>query len=149
MRHTVENLQEFLTMLELPEPEHATQLNNFDVKLRGVRFSYTGEQKDEVLHGIDLALPQGSFTALVGPSGGGKSTVAKLIARFWDVSGGKIEIGGVDVRNMTLKQLADTVSFVTQDNFFVSMLADGEHPSRQSTGGRRGGLRRGKSRPVR
>lgn len=117
MRHTVENLQEFLTMPELPEPEHATQLNNFDVKLRGVRFSYTGEQKDEVLHGVDLALPQGSFTALVGPSGGGKSTVAKLIARFWDVSGGKIEIGGVDVRNMTLKQLADTVSFVTQDNF--------------------------------
>lgn len=117
MKYTVENLQEFLTMPELPEPEQAAQLKGYDVKLRAVRFSYTGEQKDEVLHGIDLALPQGSFTALVGTSGGGKSTVAKLIARFWDVSGGKIEIGGVDVRNMTLKQLADTVSFVTQDNF--------------------------------
>lgn len=117
MQYTVENLQEFLIMPELPEPVQATRLNGYGVKLSGVRFSYTGEQKDEVLHGIDLALPQGSFTALVGPSGGGKSTVAKLIARFWDVSGGKIEIGGVDVRNMTLKQLADTVSFVTQDNF--------------------------------
>ncbi|MEA4847282.1 MAG: ABC transporter ATP-binding protein [Clostridiaceae bacterium] len=117
MQYTVENLQEFLTMPELPEPAQTAQLNGYDVKLSGVRFSYTGEQKDEVLHGIDLILPQGSFTALVGPSGGGKSTVAKLIARFWDVTGGKIEIGGVDVRNMTLKQLADTVSFVTQDNF--------------------------------
>ncbi len=117
MQYTVENLQEFLTMRSLPEPAQAAKLNGYDVKLRGVQFSYTGEQKDEVLHGIDLALPQGSFTALVGPSGGGKSTVAKLIARFWDVTDGKIEIGGVDVRNMTLKQLADTVSFVTQDNF--------------------------------
>jgi ATP-binding cassette subfamily B protein len=117
MQYTVENLQEFLTMPELPEPAQTAQLNGYDVKLSGVRFSYTGEQKDEVLHGIDLILPQGSFTALVGPSGGGKSTVAKLIARFWNVTGGKIEIGGVDVRNMTLKQLADTVSFVTQDNF--------------------------------
>jgi len=117
MQYTVKDLQEFLTMPELPEPEQAAQLKGYDVKLSAVRFSYTGEQKDEVLHGIDLTMPQGNFTALVGPSGGGKSTVAKLIARFWDVSGGKIEIGGVDVRNMTLKQLADTLSFVTQDNF--------------------------------
>lgn len=117
MKYTVENLQEFLAMPELPEPAQATQLHGFDVKLSGVRFSYQGSTEREVLHGIDLTLPQGSFTALVGPSGGGKSTVAKLIARFWDVTDGKIEIGGVDVRNMTLKQLAGTVSFVTQDNF--------------------------------
>ena len=71
----------------------------------------------EVLHGIDLALPQGSFTALVGPSGGGKSTVAKLIARFWDVTQGSITIGGVDVRQMPLAQLFGLVSFVTQDNY--------------------------------
>ncbi|ADY55649.1 Xenobiotic-transporting ATPase [Syntrophobotulus glycolicus DSM 8271] len=117
MQYTVENLQQFLTMPELTEPVQAAQLNGHDIQLTSVHFSYTGEQKDEVLHGIDLILPQGSFTALVGPSGGGKSTVAKLIARFWDVTGGKIEIGGVDVRSMTLKQLADTVSFVAQDNF--------------------------------
>lgn len=117
MQYTVENLQEFLTMPELPEPAQVAQLNGYGIKLSGVRFSYTGKQKDEVLHGIDIAMPQSSFTALVGPSGGGKSTVAKLIARFWDVTDGKIEIGGVDVRNMTLKQLSDTISFVTQDNF--------------------------------
>lgn len=64
-----------------------------------------------------MNLPQGSFTALVGPSGGGKSTIAKLLARFWDVTGGAIEIGSVNVKQIPLKQLADTVSFVTQDNF--------------------------------
>lgn len=76
-----------------------------------------GNADNEVLHGIDLKLPQGSFTALVGPSGGGKSTVAKLIARFWDVSSGSIEIGGVNVKDMPLSQLSEYVSFVTQDNF--------------------------------
>ncbi len=117
MQYTVENLQTFLTMSELPEPVQEAALSKYDVRMKDVRFSYTGEKEDEVLHGIDLTLPQGSFVALVGPSGGGKSTVAKLISRFWDVTDGKIEIGGVNVKNMTLKQLADTVSFVTQDNF--------------------------------
>lgn len=67
--------------------------------------------------GIGLTLPQGSFTALVGSSGGGKSTVAKLIARFWDVTAGSITIGGADVRDMPLAQLSGLVSFVTQDNY--------------------------------
>ena len=70
-----------------------------------------------MLHGVSLTLPEGSFTALVGPSGGGKSTVAKLIARFWDVTGGEITIGGVNVKDMPLSQLSEYVSFVTQDNF--------------------------------
>lgn len=114
---TVEELQSYLTMPELPEPQADAMLNGYDVELKNVRFSYTGNAEDEVLHGIDLELPQGSFTALVGPSGGGKSTVAKLISRFWDVTDGEIRIGGVPIQEMTLKQLADTVSFVTQDNF--------------------------------
>ena len=70
-----------------------------------------------MLHCVDLKLPEGSFTALVGPSGGGKSTVAKLIARFWDVTDGAITIGGVNVRDLPLSQLSEYVSFVTQDNF--------------------------------
>lgn len=87
------------------------------MELKNVHFSYTGKVEDEVLHGIDLKLSEGSFTALVGPSGGGKSTVAKLIARFWDVMEGSISVGGVDVRKMPLSQLSGYVSFVTQDNF--------------------------------
>lgn len=117
MQMTVEELQRYLDMQALPEPERPAELSGHGVTLRQVRFSYTGKTEGEVLHGIDLELPQGSFTALVGPSGGGKSTVAKLIARFWDVTDGSIAIGGVDIRDMPLSQLADTVSFVTQDNF--------------------------------
>lgn len=114
---TIESLEEFLEMPELPEPEQRAELNGTDVVFQDVHFSYTGEQAEEVLHGINLALPAGSFTALVGPSGGGKSTVAKLIARFWDVTAGSITIGGVPIQEMPLSQLSELVSFVTQDNF--------------------------------
>ena len=117
VKFTVENLEEFLEMPELPQPQERADVKHTDVALRNVRFSYTGEEKDEVLHGIDMTLPEGSFTALVGPSGGGKSTVAKLIARFWDVTSGAITIGGVNVKDMPLSQLSEYVSFVTQDNF--------------------------------
>lgn len=93
--------------------------SRYDISLKQVRFAYN-EKDGDVLHGIDLDLPQGSFTALVGPSGGGKSTVAKLIARFWDVTGGSITIGGKDIREIPLSGLAQTVSFVSQDNFLFN-----------------------------
>ena len=114
---TVKGLQTFLEMPELPESSTQAMVSSMDVELKDVRFSYTGRAEDEVLHGISLKFPQGSFTALVGPSGGGKSTVAKLIARFWDASSGSICIGGVNVKDMPLSQLNDLVSFVTQDNY--------------------------------
>ena len=117
VKFTVEGLEEYLEMPELPEPAARAEVSHMDVELKNVRFSYTGDSKDEVLHGVDLKLPEGSFTALVGPSGGGKSTVAKLIARFWDVTDGAITIGGVNVRDLPLSQLSEYVSFVTQDNF--------------------------------
>ena len=114
---TVKGLQAFLEMPELPEPKARAEVRSTGVELKDVRFSYTGRAEDEVLHGVNLTLPQGSFTALVGPSGGGKSTVAKLIARFWDVSSGSVAIGGVNVKDMPLSQLSELVSFVTQDYF--------------------------------
>lgn len=73
-----------------------------------------------MLHDISLKMPQGSFTALVGPSGGGKSTVARLIARFWDVTGGNISIGGTNIKELSIRQLSELVSFVTQDNFLFN-----------------------------
>ena len=120
VKFTVEGLEEFLEMPGLPEPKAYANAEHIGVTLKNVTFSYTGEAKDEVLHGVNLTLKEGSFTALVGPSGGGKSTVAKLVARFWDVSGGEIEIGGVNVKDMPLKQLSGLVSFVTQDNFLFN-----------------------------
>ncbi len=117
MEFAVRDTRRLLDMEELPEAEQPAPIQGSDVALRDVSFSYSGKEEDTVLHHIDLDLPAGTFTALVGPSGGGKSTVARLIARFWDVTGGKISVGGVDIRAIPLKQLADQVSFVTQDNF--------------------------------
>ena len=117
VKMTVEELDQFLTMEELPEPKEKARVSGCDITLSDVHFAYAGEPDKEVLHGVDLKLPQGSFTALVGPSGGGKSTVAKLIARFFDVTEGSITIGGVNVKDIPISQLSEIVSFVTQDNF--------------------------------
>ena len=116
MEYTVKEIQKLFDMKTLSEPSVEKLPESYDVRLKNVHFTYD-EKEGEVLHGIDLALPEGSFTALVGPSGGGKSTVAKLIARFWDTTSGSIEIGGVDIKDMKVTSLANLVSFVTQDNF--------------------------------
>ena len=116
MKYTVDQTEAFLNMTRLSEPESEAILEGRDVHLKNVRFSYSAKS-GEILHGINLTLPEGSYTALVGPSGGGKSTLARLIARFWDVCDGSIEIGGVNIRNMPIAQLSELVSFVTQDNF--------------------------------
>jgi ATP-binding cassette subfamily B protein len=109
-------------LLNLPELENATEtvdLQEYSIRLEDVAFAYN-EESGDVLHGISLNIPQGSFTALAGASGGGKSTVARLIARFWDVRAGRISIGGVDIRKIPLSQLSSIVSFVTQDNFLFN-----------------------------
>ena len=116
MEYTVKEIQKLFDLKTLSEPSKEKLPEKYNVELKNVHFTYD-EKEGEVLHGIDLSLPEGSFTALVGPSGGGKSTVAKLIARFWDVSGGSIEIGGVNIKDMKVTSLSNLVSFVTQDNF--------------------------------
>lgn len=117
VKFNISELEKFLNMEELPEPAQRAEIKNTDIELKDVHFSYTGNSDDEVLHGINLSLPQGSFTAVVGPSGGGKSTVAKLISRFWDVNSGSITIGGVNIKDIPLSELSEYISFVTQDNF--------------------------------
>ena len=117
MEFAVRDTRHLLDLEGLPEASEPARLSGSGITLRDVSFSYSGKEEDTVLRHIDLELPAGTFTALVGPSGGGKSTAARLIARFWDVTDGCIAIGGVDIRNLTLKQLTDQVSFVTQDNF--------------------------------
>ncbi len=119
MQYTVLEIQKMLNIKVLSEPDEDYKPKGYSIELNDVHFSYDENEK-EVLHGINMRLKEGSFTALVGPSGGGKSTVAKLIARFWDVTSGSIKIGGVDIKNMKVTSLADIVSFVTQDNFLFS-----------------------------
>lgn len=117
MEYAVKDAKELLHIAQLAEAGETEKTKSSQIVLEHVSFSYTGEKEQEVLHDMNLTLPEGSFTALVGPSGGGKSTVARLIARFWDVSEGQIKIGDTDIREMSLRQLAQSVSFVTQDNF--------------------------------
>lgn len=119
IQYAIRDVNEVLDIPELADAGKEVSLKNYEISLNHVCFAYN-EQDGDVLHGIDLTLPQGSFTALVGPSGGGKSTIAKLAARFWDVTGGKITIGGTDIRSIPLSQLARIVSFVSQDNFLFN-----------------------------
>ena len=120
IEYAVHDVDELLHVKELPETGKPVDMHSKDIQLQDVSFSYDKESGKQVLSHINLKIPEGNFTALVGPSGGGKSTIARLIARFWDVNDGKITIGGVDIRSMPLAQLADIVSFVTQDNFLFN-----------------------------
>ena len=95
----------------LPNPEG-------DIVFHDVSFEYTGEE--EVLHHISLTIPRGQSVALVGPSGGGKSTVCSLIPRFYDVSAGKITIGGTDIRTVSLQSLRQNIGIVQQDVYLFS-----------------------------
>ena len=117
MEYAVEAANELLNLPVLPDSGKIVPIRHTDIVLQDVSFSYDGTGQNEVLHDISLKMPQGSFTALVGPSGGGKSTVARLIARFWDVTGGSISIGGTNIKELSIRQLSELVSFVTQDNF--------------------------------
>ncbi len=111
---------ELLKLPVLPDKSEGTLPLEYSICLKGVSFSYSGEQENQVLHGINIDIPQDRVTALVGPSGSGKSTIAKLITRFWDVDEGVIYIGGVDIRETPLTELFKMVSFVTQDNFLFN-----------------------------
>lgn len=83
-----------------------------EIVFEDVSFSYDG--KNDVLHNISFAMPPRTMTALVGPSGGGKSTIANLLARFWDVGTGCVKIRGVDIRDVPLAELMDQISMVFQ-----------------------------------
>ena len=120
MEYAVEAANELLNLPVLPDSGKIVSIPHNDIALKHVTFSYDGSEQNEVLHDVNLELPEGSFTALVGPSGGGKSTIARLIARFWDVTGGNITIGGKNIQELSIRQLSELVSFVTQDNFLFN-----------------------------
>lgn len=101
-------------MKESKDPDYPSDSS---VVLEDVRFSY--DDKKEVIHGVSMDIKAGQTVAFVGPSGGGKSTLASLIARFFDVNGGSIKIGGADIRDIEKEKLMNTVSFVFQNSKLV------------------------------
>ena len=106
---------EVLKTPELPVPTAPASLTADPslIEIDGITFGY--EPDNPVIKDVTLTCQPGTVTALVGPSGGGKSTLAKLIARFWDVGSGVIRIGGVDIREQTDKQLMGSMALVFQD----------------------------------
>ena len=113
----VARMDEILNIPEMPETAHPRKPKGEDVTFDHVSFTYTGNSEEKALEDVSFTAKKGQITAIVGLSGGGKSTIANLISRFWDVSDGKITIGGVDVRDMAQDELMRQVSFVFQDIF--------------------------------
>ena len=109
--HRIDSVLDAEPVPESQKPQHP---QDGSVTLRDVRFSYDG--KTDVIQGVSMDIPAGQTVALVGPSGGGKSTLAGLICRFFDVQGGSVRIGGADVRDIPKEELMDTVSFVFQNS---------------------------------
>jgi ATP-binding cassette subfamily B protein len=110
-RTSLDEIDEVLSAPTLPEPAQPLTPRGNDVTLEDVRFGYG---RHSVLRGVDLHVSEGHLTALVGPSGGGKSTILRLIARFWDVGHGSVRVGGVDVRDIPTPQLMHRIAMVFQ-----------------------------------
>ncbi|WP_294350076.1 ABC transporter ATP-binding protein [uncultured Clostridium sp.] len=119
IEYAVNDVEYLLNLPTLKNAKTPAKIEKYNIELNNVSFSYNKDDK-KILNGISCSIPENKFTALVGPSGGGKSTIARLIARFWDVTDGNITIGGVDIKKIPLTQLADCISFVTQDNFLFN-----------------------------
>lgn len=128
----VKRVDEVLNEKPLPEPTHKGSPSGregglgrskapagYDISFHNVSFSYEADGR-KILDNVSFAARQGEITALVGPSGAGKSTIAELIPRFWDVTEGSIEIGGVNIQDMSIHDLMEQMSFVFQESFLFS-----------------------------
>lgn len=108
-------IDSIMEMQPLPETKNPKHPKDNSVELSGVSFKYKDAEKN-ALENISLSIKPGEHVAFVGPSGGGKTTLASIVARFWDTDSGTVKIGGVDVKDIAKKELMDTVSFVFQDS---------------------------------
>ena len=115
----VGEVADVLSLEDMQRPERAEKLPaDNSIELKNVRFAYHDK---EVLHGVSLRIEPGTVNALVGPSGSGKSTIARLIASLWDVKDGAIELGGVDLRKLPLKECTARIAYVSQDNYLFDL----------------------------
>lgn len=113
----LQRIDSVLNLEPLKETAHPKHPKDGSVELEQVHFSYDGEK--EVLKGVSISIPAGQTVAFVGPSGGGKTTLANLISRFFDPQSGTVRVGGVDVRNIPKEELMNTVSFVFQNSRLI------------------------------
>ena len=111
----LKRMEEILSVQPLVDTNKNEVPKDASIQLSNVTFSYA-DAKRNAIDDISLNIKTGQHIALVGPSGGGKTTLASLVARFWDVKSGSIKIGGLDVRNINNKELMNNVSYVFQDS---------------------------------
>lgn len=117
VKDAIDRIDSVLNMESLSDPAKPSRPADNSVELRGVTFSYDGTKN--ALSDISLKIPAGQTTAFVGPSGGGKSTLASIVARFFDPQLGKVLVGGVDVKDIGKEELMNTVSFVFQNSKLI------------------------------
>ena len=116
----VARMDEILNIPEMPETSHPKKPVGDDVAFHDVSFSYTGDVSEKALENVSFSAKQGQITAIVGPSGGGKTTLCNLIPRFYEVTGGRIFIDGQDIQHVTLKSLREDIGIVQQDVFLFA-----------------------------
>ncbi len=112
----LERIDALLAEKEIEVTGNGKKLNDFDITFDHVTFAYDGSTTN-ALNDVSFHLPAGSCNALVGPSGGGKSTAAQLLLHFYDINSGEIRIGGINIKELTWSELVNHVSYVFQDSF--------------------------------
>lgn len=118
INYKIESLEKLMSSPALEQTDSAFKGKDHNILFENVHFAY---QEDEVLHGINLQVSEGSLTALVGESGSGKSTLAKLLVHYYDITGGAVKIGGQDIRQMRIEALNNEISYVAQEQFLFNM----------------------------
>ena len=106
----LDRLEEVTNIPQMDTSTDKLETSHYDITLDHVSFGY---DKRQVIHDISLNIPEHTTCAIVGPSGSGKTTLCNLIARFWDVTGGSISIGGTNIKELSIRQLSELVSFAS------------------------------------
>jgi len=113
-KEAIDRLDNLTSVAPLAETENPQKINNYNIRFKEVSFTYPGANKKAV-NNVSFDIQQGSMVALVGASGGGKTTIARLVPRFWDVNNGEVCIGGINVKNIAREDLMKHISFVFQN----------------------------------
>lgn len=117
LNYKIAELEKLMNGDAIKQGSHGFEGKNYDIEFKDVKFSY---KENEVLHGVNLTLKQGTTTALIGESGSGKSTLAKLLVHFYDLDSGCIKIGGQDITDMSIESLNNQISYVAQEQFLFN-----------------------------
>lgn len=118
MKSVIDELCSVFDVKELERPITPVSIQTSNIEMKNVSFSY--EIGKPLLENISLSIPENTITAFVGPSGGGKSTITKLIAGFWDVTNGSVKLDGIDICKIPLHQLMDNIAYISQDNYLFN-----------------------------